>query len=114
MQGQNQQQGMQGQNQAQALSQMQQQNQIQQQAVMQTPPQVITAKDLSYLKDEMSWELIAMKKCAHYAQECTDPEVRASIENIGKMHERHYNLLLQQCQPTPANTSAQGATAQMQ
>lgn len=27
----------------------------------------LTTKDLNYLKDEMSWELLAFKKCHHYA-----------------------------------------------
>ncbi|GMA50656.1 hypothetical protein GCM10025857_20130 [Alicyclobacillus contaminans] len=82
------------------------------QPLMQTPPHVITAKDLSYLKDAMSWELIAMKKCAHYAQECSDPDVRACLDRIGRLHQRHYNLLLQQCQPTAVNQQPQTAAMQ--
>jgi hypothetical protein len=65
---------------------------------MMKPPQVITTKDLSYLKDGMSWTLLAMKKCAHLAQECTDQSIRQVIDQIGKMHQRHYNMLLQHCQ----------------
>ncbi len=68
-----------------------------------TPPQVITTKDLSYLKDQMSWELIAMKKCAHYAQECTDPEVKSLIGKIGQMHQRHYQQILRHCQTNNAS-----------
>ncbi|MCL6517521.1 spore coat protein [Alicyclobacillus sp.] len=61
---------------------------------MTTPPRVITTKDASYLKDQMSWLLVAAKKCAHYAKECTDPQVRQAIDRIGQMHQRHYQLLL--------------------
>lgn len=67
-----------------------------------TPPRVITTKDLSYLKDQMSWELLAMKKCAHYAQECTDPDVKSFIERIGQMHQRHYQQLLRHCKTNNA------------
>lgn len=70
----------------------------QQQPVMAQPPQVITTKDCLYLKDELSWELIAMKKCHHLAQECTDPEIKQAIDKAGQMHQRHYQLLLKHLQ----------------
>jgi rubrerythrin len=63
-----------------------------------TPPRVITSKDLSYLKDQMSWELIAMKKCNHFADEVTDPEVKSMLNRMGQMHQQHYQRLLKHCQ----------------
>ena len=81
------------------MPQMQPQSHIMQQpAIMQTPPQVITTKDCHYLKDMLSWELLAMKKCSHFASECTDPEVRSAIDKAGQMHQRHYTLLLKHLQ----------------
>jgi hypothetical protein len=79
---------------------MQLQNQTQQQQtnVMQVPPQVITVKDCLYLKDQLSWELLAMKKCRHFAQECSDPEISQMIDKAGQMHQRHYMLLLKHLQ----------------
>jgi hypothetical protein len=68
-----------------------------QQARMQTPPAVITTKDLLYLRDAMSWTLLAAKKCAHFAQECQDPDIKQAIDQAGQMHVRHYNALLQHC-----------------
>ncbi|XEC94742.1 hypothetical protein AB6A23_26230 [Paenibacillus tarimensis] len=79
------------QNQAQA-------GQQQQQPVIPAPPQVITTKDYLYLKDQLSWELIAMKKCRHFAQECTDQEIAQAIDRAGQMHQRHYGLLLKHLQ----------------
>ncbi|MFM9278497.1 ferritin family protein [Paenibacillus jiagnxiensis] len=70
----------------------------QQQLVMTVPPQVITTKDHLYLKDQLSWELVAMKKCSHFAAECSDPEIAQAIEQAGQMHQRHYNLLLKHLQ----------------
>lgn len=58
------------------------------------PPRVITSKDLSYLKDAMSWELIAFKKFAFYAQQCKDPQIKQLMDKVGKMHQRHYQKLL--------------------
>lgn len=76
-------------------------NQLQsqgQQNVLQQPPQVITTKDHLYLKDQLSWELIAMKKCRHMASECSDQEISQAIDQAGQMHQRHYELLLKHLQ----------------
>ncbi|RCW48088.1 ferritin-like domain-containing protein [Paenibacillus prosopidis] len=80
------------------MQQNQAQGQQQQQAVMMQPPQVITTKDYQFLKDQLSWELLAMKKCRHYAQESTNPEIKQAIDKAGQMHQRHYQLLLKHLQ----------------
>lgn len=59
-----------------------------------SPPQAITTKDLLYIKDAMSWELLAFKKCHHLAQHVNDPEIKQALENAGGMHQRHYQTLL--------------------
>jgi hypothetical protein len=74
------------------------QSQQQGQAIMEQPPQVITTKDFLYLKDQLSWELLAMKKCRHFAQECSDPQIKQVIDEAGQMHQRHYQLLLKHMQ----------------
>lgn len=84
----------------------------QQQARMMTPPEVITTKDLMYLRDAMSWTLLAAKKCAHFAQECQDQDIRQAIDQAGQMHLRHYNMLLQHCKTKNAQTMAQVPTQQ--
>lgn len=86
--------------------------QQQQNNVMQAPPQVITTKDSQYLKDQLSWELLAMKKCHHFAQECTDPGTRQLIDKAGQMHQRHYTLLLKHLQNN--NTEHMKAVPQSQ
>ncbi|SEB51089.1 hypothetical protein [Paenibacillus sp. GP183] len=68
------------------------------QAILEQPPQVITTKDFLYLKDQLSWELLAMKKCHHFAQECSDPDIRQAIDEAGQMHQRHYQLFLKHMQ----------------
>lgn len=94
--------------------QMMQQNpmQTQQQPIMMTPPSVITGKDLLYLKDGMSWLLDAMKKCSHFAGEVQDPQIKQAMNQIGQLHQRHYNLLLKHCQNNNTQQMA-GVTQQM-
>jgi hypothetical protein len=70
-------------------------------ARMGEPPNVITTKDLAYLKDALSWELLAMKKCKQFAASASDPEIRQSIDGIGQMHQRHYQKLLQYLKSNP-------------
>lgn len=59
-----------------------------------TPPRVITGKDLAYLKDALSWELMAFKKFAYFAQQVKDPQVKQQLDKAGQMHQRHYQKLL--------------------
>ena len=64
------------------------------------PPVQVTTKDLAYIKDALSWELIALKKCHHFAQECNDNQIRQRIEQAGRMHQNHYQMLLNHLDPT--------------
>ena len=61
---------------------------------MKEPPNYITTKDLSYIKDAMSWELVAMKKCNKFAQEVQCNKIKSAIEETGRMHQQHYQTLL--------------------
>lgn len=67
----------------------------------------ISSKDLQYLSDEMSWELIAFKKCHHFAGEIQDPQIKAAIDKIGAMHQQHYQALLQTLQASTGQNQAQ-------
>jgi len=58
------------------------------------PPRAISTKDLSYLKDALSWELNAFKKFHFYAQQVQDPQIKQALEQAGHMHQRHYQRLL--------------------
>ncbi|MEX1029396.1 MAG: hypothetical protein WDZ91_05020 [Paenibacillaceae bacterium] len=69
---------------------------MQQQAnsTMTSDRNLLSDKELHYLKDYMSWELLAMKKCQHALQSCKDPDIQTQIKEIGKTHIQHYNTLL--------------------
>ncbi|MCM3718717.1 hypothetical protein [Fictibacillus phosphorivorans] len=85
---------------------MQQQNQNQnqmqnqqQQPVYQNPPQVITGKDLNYVRDMLSWNLLGMKKAHFMASQCQDPEVKMTLEKVCRMHESHYQKIIGHISP---------------
>lgn len=79
----------------------QQQSTQSQQPIMPQPPNVLTTKDHLYLTDMLSWNLVAMKKAYHFANECIDQEVKQAIEKAGQMHQRHYEKLLSHLQAQP-------------
>jgi hypothetical protein len=68
---------------------------------MSQPPPVITTKDLAYLKDAMSWELLATKKCRMYAAFANDPAIRNQLDQTGQLHQNHYEQLLQLVMANP-------------
>jgi rubrerythrin len=68
------------------------------QAPMSTPPEVVTTKDLMYLKDAMSWELSAFKKFHFLAEHATNPQIKQTLDKAGKMHQDHYQRLLNHLQ----------------
>lgn len=61
---------------------------------MSQPPQMLSTKDCAYLTDALSWELLAAKKAYNFAQMCSDQQVKAQLEQIGQLHQTHYDILL--------------------
>lgn len=57
---------------------------------------LIADKELHYLKDYLSWELLAMKKCSDTASQVQDPEMAQMVRQIGQKHQEHYNTILNQ------------------
>ncbi|MDF2608511.1 MAG: hypothetical protein K0S34_2713 [Bacillales bacterium] len=70
-------------------------NQVPGQVPMTEVPFVLTTKDVSYISDMLSWNLLAMKKAHFFAQQCQDQEIKQAIEGACTMHQRHYDKLLQ-------------------
>ena len=70
----------------------------QQQPMIPNPPRAITTKDLMYLKDALSWELLAFKKFHFFAQHVQAPEIKQALDNAGRMHQAHYQKLLSHLQ----------------
>lgn len=55
---------------------------------------MITDKELLYVKDFLSWELLAMKKCNEAANHCQDPQIKQLIQDTGRQHQQHYDAIL--------------------
>ena len=86
------------------MGQSQPMGQAMQQNRMSEPPQVITTKDLSYIKDALSWELDVIKKFNHFSQETQDQQAKNLIDQTSQMHQKHYQTLLKHL--NPANSSS--------
>lgn len=63
------------------------------------PPEIITNKDLLYLQDALSWELLASKKAHHYAMECENAQLAQQLEHVANVHQQHYQILLEHLHP---------------
>lgn len=91
---------------------MQQQTFNQQQNQMSQPPSIISTKDLSYIDDMLSWNLLSMKKAHFAAENCQDQNLKAAFEKCGQMHQRHYEKILGHLQAHMQSQSA-GQNQQM-
>jgi hypothetical protein len=65
-----------------------------QQTTTTTDRNVLTDKELSYVKDYLSWELLAMKKCNDVANNCQDMQIKQQIQAAGRKHQQHYETIL--------------------
>lgn len=92
--------------------QQQQNTPLNQQAVHPQPPNVISTKDLLYLTDMMSWNLLALKKAHFYAGQVQVQGLSQSLDEIGQMHQRHYMKILGHLEST--NHPIQGMQQQNQ
>jgi bacterioferritin (cytochrome b1) len=72
---------------------------------MQQPPEIVTTKDLSYIQDALSWELLAAKKFAMYAQMAQEQGVKDICDSLSRMHQNHYQKLLGHLDPAKAVTN---------
>lgn len=50
----------------------------------------ISAKELNYVKDFLSWELLAAKKCNDYANQEQDPNVSQVLAKCARIHQQNY------------------------
>lgn len=57
---------------------------------------LIGDKELHYIKDYLSWELLAMKKCNDTANQIQDTQLAQMVRQIGQKHQDHYNTILNQ------------------
>lgn len=70
----------------------------------------IATKELNYVKDFLSWELLSAKKCYQYGQQETDPQRRQLFIEAADVHQQNYRNLLNYVQKLNAG---QGSMNQM-
>lgn len=61
---------------------------------MKEVPNVISTKDLLYIKDMLNWNLIMNKKVYSYLDCVDDADAIKIINKVMKLHKDHYNELL--------------------
>lgn len=57
-------------------------------------PNIISIKDLAYIKDMLNWLFISIKKYNHYIDIVSDDTVRNFIIECVNIHIKDYNKLL--------------------
>lgn len=67
-------------------------------ATMTQDRSLIGEKELLYMKDYLSWELLAIKKCGETADQLQDQQLAQLVRQIGQKHVNHYNTILSQLQ----------------
>ncbi|OPZ93332.1 MAG: hypothetical protein BWY74_01171 [Firmicutes bacterium ADurb.Bin419] len=56
--------------------------------------QNLSTKEVNYIKDLLSWELLTTKKCFHYANQETNSEHKKVFAGLASMHQQNYLGLL--------------------
>ncbi|CDC09363.1 MAG: spore coat protein [Clostridium sp.] len=54
----------------------------------------LTAKELSALEDQLNYEQMLVKKYKAYSQAATDPQIKASCEQMANQHKQHFDTLM--------------------
>lgn len=54
----------------------------------------LSTKEVNYLKDHLSWELMGAKRCASYAKETVDPALAKLHDAISRTHQENFVDLL--------------------
>lgn len=54
----------------------------------------LTSKELSAIEDQLNCEQMLIKKFKAYAQSATDPQIKATCEDMAKRHKKHFDTLM--------------------
>lgn len=54
----------------------------------------LTSKELSAIEDQLNCEQMLIKKFKAYAAVATDPQIKASCENMAMRHKQHFDTLM--------------------
>lgn len=62
---------------------------------MKEVPNIISTKDLSYIKDMLSCNLVMAKKSKEYLKLVGDKDVKELLKKVNEVHKSHYEMLLE-------------------
>jgi hypothetical protein len=54
----------------------------------------LTTKELNYIKDFLSWELLMAKKCKQYSDQEVDANFKGVFSQAGQLHQQNYLSLV--------------------
>ena len=54
----------------------------------------ITSKELTAIEDQLNYESMLVKKYRTFANQCTDPVLKAKCSQIADRHQNHFNTLM--------------------
>ena len=54
----------------------------------------VSTKELNYVRDHLSWELLATKTCHDAAKNTSEQEFKRLFDEAGNVHQRNYEKLL--------------------
>lgn len=72
----------------------------------------LSVKELSYIRDFLSWEILMAKKCSHYASQEVDPTFQGIFNSLGQVHQQNYEKVLSYLQQISQQQSQQGGMVQ--
>lgn len=72
----------------------------------------LSVKELSYIRDFLSWEILMAKKCNHYANQEVDPNFKGIFNSVGEVHQQNYLKVLNYLQQQTQQQSQQGGMVQ--
>lgn len=67
----------------------------------------IATKELNYLKDFLSWELLSAKKCYQYGQQESDQQRKQIFMDAASTHQQNYMNLLNYANQINGNQGGQ-------
>lgn len=67
----------------------------------------LSTKEVNYIKDLLSWELLTTKKCFQYGSQETNPARQKIFFDAANMHEQNYLSLLNYAEQFSKNQGGQ-------
>lgn len=58
-------------------------------------PNIISTKDLTYIKDMIKWNLVLSKKTRMYKDIAENQDIKKFFDNVSKTHANHFKKLME-------------------